>query len=288
MTYTLLVGDPSHSSWSMRGWLSLDPFGIPFQLETTNLYSGHFKSDVAAFGATGTVPALRTPDGGILSDSLSIAWHLAEAFPDKGLLPSDPKDRAEAQSIIAEMHSGFTALRSACPMNLCTAWDDFTPSAEVLADLERIDAMWSAALERSGGPFLYGDYSLADAFYAPVATRIATYQLAMSKTAMAYVQAHLADLSFRRWRTIGAVFAPELGEYEMGLPRGGFPFVPTLPARAVEAGPSENALCPYSGKPVTDFAEIGGRVFGFCNPTCRDETVIDPEAWPAFMAIYHS
>ncbi len=288
MTYSILIGDRSHSSWSLRGWLCFAAFDIPVQVQTVRMYTDSFKSDVGAFGGVGTVPVAKTPDGGLLTDSIAIAWHLAEAFPDHGLLPTDPTLRAEAQSIIAEMHAGFTALRGACPMNLCTAWDDFVPSDAVLADIARIESIWSTALNRSGGPFLYGAYSLADVFFAPVATRIATYKLPVSEQAASYVQAHLSHPPFRRWRAMGSAAAPELKEYDMGLPRVPFPAPAPLVAEAVDAGPSENALCPYSHKPVTHFAKIGGRVFGFCNAFCRDKTVADPEAWPAFMAIYDS
>lgn len=288
MTYTLLIGQRSYSSWSLRGWLPFAAFDIPVQIENAVIYGDTFYDDVAAFGGNRTVPAVRTPTGGLLTDSLAIAWHLAEAFPEKGLLPSDPIDRATAMSVISEMHSGFTALRSACPMNLRTAWDGFEVSDAVQADLDRLEVMWGEALARSGGPFLFGEFTLADVFYAPVATRIATYLLPVSETLQRYVRAHLDRLDFRRWRALGDAEGPDLTQYEMPLARAPFPAAPRLPAKAVESGPSVNELCPYSGKPVAHFAEVDGRVYGFCNAGCRDKTVFDAEAWPAFMAIYHS
>ena len=287
MTYTLLIGDRSYSSWSLRGWLPFAEFDIPVKVEATILYRPEFAEDMAAFAPlVRTVPALKTPEGGLLRDTLAIGWHLAEAFPDRRLLPQGAVDRAMAQSMIAEMHSGFVPLRSACPMNLRTAWDGFVPSDAVKSDLARIEALWAAALDRSGGPFLFGAYTLADAFYAPVAMRIAGYALPVSDRARAYVEAHLTHGPLRRWRAMGFAYGPEQDTYEMGLPRAPFPAPAPILAEAVEAGPSENAACPYSGKPVTHFARIGGRVFGFCNAFCRDKTVADPEAWPAFMAIY--
>ena len=288
MTYQLLIGQRGHSSWSLRGWLPFAVFGIDVAVHTTHIYSDEFAAEVAAFGGAGTVPVVRTPQGGLLTDSIAIAWHLAEAFPDRGLLPADPQDRAEAISLIAEMHSGFTALRGSCPMNLYTGWAGLETPPKVRADLDRIDAIWSRALDRSGGPFLYGDYTLADAFYAPVATRIATYGLSVSATSQAYVRTHMEQPDFRRWRAMGLAEGPELKQYDMPLDRAPFPAAPTRPARPVETGTPENAACPYSGKPVTHLAEIGGRVFGFCNAFCRDKTVADPEAWPAFMSIYDS
>ena len=227
MPYALMIGDRSYSSWSLRGWLPFGAFGIPVTLHSTILYHDGFARALEAF-ATGmrSVPALKTPQGGVLSDSIAIAWHLAETFPDHGLLPRDPTDRTMAQSLIAEMHSGFGALRAACPMNLRTGWAGFKPSDAVLADLARIDGLWSRALSRSGGPFLFGTYTLADVFYAPVAMRIAGYGLPVSSAAHAYVAAHLAHPPLRQWRAIGLTDGPEQTAYEMGLPRVPFPIAP--------------------------------------------------------------
>ena len=288
MTYTLLIGQRSYSSWSLRGWLPFAAFDIPVEIETAEIYGADFYNTVAGFGGHRTVPVVRTPDGGVLTDSVAIAWHLAEAFSDKGLLPADPTDRASAMSLIAEMHSGFVPLRSACPMNLRTAWVGLEVSEAVQGDLDRLERMWGDALAKSGGPFLFGAYSLADVFYAPVATRIATYGLPVSDTAQAYVRAHLDSIPFRRWRVLGAAEGPDLMQYEMPHERTPFPAATPLPARAVDGGPSVNATCPYSGGEVSHFAEIGGRVYGFGSALCRDETVMDAEAWPAFMAIYQS
>ncbi|MDG4647225.1 glutathione S-transferase [Roseibacterium sp. SDUM158017] len=286
MTYRLLIGQRSYSSWSLRGWLPFAAFGIPVEVVTTRLYSDAFASDVAAFGGKGTVPVARTPEGGILDDSLAIAWHLAEAFPDHGLLPADGRARAEAQSIVAEMHSGFTALRRACPMNLRTGWAGFAPSQDVLADLGRIADLWGRALDRSGGPWLFGGFTLADVFHGPVATRIATYGLPGPDHARRYVDAMLAHPDIRRWRAMGAAEGgADLSQYRMPLERVPFPAPPTIAARAVDDGTPLNDACPYSGEPVTHLAEIGGDVFGFCNRFCRDKTVADPEAWPRFTAL---
>ncbi|MEX3016576.1 glutathione S-transferase [Gymnodinialimonas hymeniacidonis] len=214
MTYSLLIGQKSYSSWSLRGYLSFAPFDIPVTVHSAVIYSDSFYDDVADFGAHRTVPAVRTPEGGMLTDSLAIGWHLAEAFPDKGLLPADPIARAEAQSIIAEMHSGFTAIRGACPMNLRTAWAGFEPSPEVLADVARIEEVWTRALNRSGGPFLYGDFTLADAFYAPVVTRLLSYGLPMSDTVAAYAQSLTTHPSFLSWRAEGLDEDAEVAVYD--------------------------------------------------------------------------
>ncbi len=223
MTWQLLIGQKSYSSWSLRGWLPFAVFDIPVTVHSALIYGDRFAADVAAFGGHRTVPCARTPEGGVLTDSLAIAWHLADRFPERGLLPADPVARAEAQSIIAEMHTGFTALRSACPMNLRTAWAGFVPSDAVLADVARVEAIWARALARSGGPFLYGDITLADVFYAPVCTRLLTYGLPMSETARAYVAAVTGLQAFRDWRDAGLAEDAEVAFYDMA-PLARIPF----------------------------------------------------------------
>ena len=247
MTYELLIGQRGHSSWSLRGWLPFAVFGIDVTVHCTRIYSDAFAAEVAAFGRRGHGTGGQNAPRRRSDRQHRHRWHLAEAFPDKGLLPANPKDRAEALSLIAEMHSGFAALRGACPMNLYTGWANFETPPEVRANLERIDSIWSRALDRSGGPFLYGDYTLADAFYAPVATRIATYGLSVSTTAQTYVRTHLAQPDFRRWRAMALAEGPELPQYDMPLQRSPFPAVPSLGARPLDAGTPENAHLPLFG-----------------------------------------
>lgn len=223
MTYNLLIGQRLYSSWSLRGWLPFAVHNIPVTVHDAVIYGDDFHSDVAKFGGHRTVPAVQSPNGGVLSDSLSIFWHLAEAFPDLGLLPDDPADRCTAQNLISEMHSGFFALRGACPMNLATGWIGFEPDDGVKADLARIDEIWSKALEKSGGPYLFGTYGLVDAFYAPVAIRIAGYDLAVSDTATKYVTAQLSHPAIKQWRDMGIAQDTELSQYEMPLVRRPFP-----------------------------------------------------------------
>ncbi len=288
MTYELAIGDRAYSSWSMRGWLLFDAFGLPVQSLTARLYTDELPQLLKDFAPARTVPALRSGDGIVLWDTLAIAEFLAEAHPDAGLWPADRGLRALARSLAAEMHSSFSALRSACPMNLRVSYADFVPDAAVRADLDRIEALWSHALDRSGGPWLCGAYSVADAFFAPVAGRIAGYGLPVGDRAQGYVNQHLAHPSFRRWRAMGMVDGPDQDFYRRDHARRPWPGPEAIAARAVESGPSVNDTCPYSGKPVTHFLQAGGRVFGFCNAFCRDKTVADPEAWPTFMAVYLS
>ena len=172
-------------------------------------------------------------------------------------------------------------------MNLRVSYDGFSPSQEVEADLRRLETIWDHARAACApdGPWLCGDYSAVDAFYAPVAARIAGYGLQVSASAQAYVDAHLAHGPFRRWRAMGLVRGADLPWYARDYSQRPWPGPAPLEARAVERGVPENAACPYSGKPVTDLMEIDGRIFGFCNPFCRDKTVADPAAWPQFMAL---
>ncbi|PRY23578.1 glutathione S-transferase [Aliiruegeria haliotis] len=283
MTYQLHIGDYTYSSWSLRGWLLFDRFGLPVRTSFVDFNKGSVASQMAALPPARTVPTLETADGTVIWDSLAIAEELASRHPEAGHWPSDPAARAIARSLAAEMHSGFMALRSDCPMNLRTAYSDAAPSEAVLADLKRLEEIWAFARDATQpkGPWLCGEYSAADAFFAPVAARIAGYSLPVSDRACAYVEAHLADPSFRRWRALGLVLGGHLSRYDQPHPTMAWPAVATLPARAVKNGPSVNAACIFSGKPVTHFAEVNGIVIGLCNPTCRDKVVADAAAWPA-------
>lgn len=287
MTYDLAIGDRSYSSWSLRGWLLFDAFGIPVQTHSARLYTEALPKLLEGFFPARTVPALRLPDGTAVAESLAIAEELASRHPEAGLWPADPGLRAIARALAAEMHAGFGALRSHCPMNLRVSYEDCAPTEAVLADLARLEVLWAWARQHSGGDWLCGAYSAADAFFAPVAARIAGYNLPVGPEAAAYVAAHLAHPSFRRWRAMGLAEGAPQDFYRRDYPTRPWPGPQPL-AATVSEGPSENATCPYSGKPVTDFLSLDGRRFGFCNPFCRDKTLADPEAWPKFVAIYHS
>ena len=291
MTYDLVIGDRGYSSWSLRGWLLFDAFGIPVKTHSARLYTDELPKMLADGYFPGrTAPTMRTPDGVVVPETIAIAEELASRHPEAGLWPADPKARAVARVLAAEMHAGFTALRSHCPMNLRVSYTTCEPPEAVLADLDRLQVIWAWAREQTGvpGPWLCGAYSAADAFYAPVATRIATYNLPVGPEAMAYVQAHLAHPSFRKWRAMGLVDGADQEFYRRDWPRRDWPGPKPLPARAVDGTKAENAACPYSGKPVTHVLELEGRRFGFCNAFCRDKTVADPEAWPAFMTLLAS
>jgi glutathione S-transferase len=222
--HVLLVGDAAYSSWSLRGWLLFEAFGLPVETRHTRLYSDDLARDLAAFAPGRTVPAVRTPEGGVWTDSIAIAEGLAEAFPEAGHWPGDPRARALARSLVAEMHAGFAALRRACPMNLRLASGGFVPDEAVRADLARLEALWTAARTLAGGgPWLFGAYCAADAFYAPVAMRIAGYDLPVGAAARAYVEAHLGHAPLRRWRAMGEAEARTLDVYATYPPLRAFP-----------------------------------------------------------------
>ncbi|HBU13788.1 MAG: glutathione S-transferase [Rhodobacteraceae bacterium GWE1_64_9] len=290
MTYTLAIGDRGYSSWSLRGWLLFDAFGLPVSTRLARLYTDELPTLLKEFFPTRTAPALLFPDGLAIGESLAIAEELASRHPEAGMWPADPKARAVARMLASEMHAGYTAVRNFCPMNLRTSYESCNPPADVLADLDRVQLMWAWARETTGatGDWLCGAYSIADVFFAPLATRIATYNLPVGPEAAAYVAAHLAHPSFRRWRAMGLVDGADQPFYRRDYPQRPWPGPTPLPARAVEGTQTENALCPYSGTPVTHALELDGRRFGFCNAFCRDKTVADPEAWPKFMALYRS
>jgi len=286
MTYDLVIGDRAYSSWSLRGWLLFDAFGLPVKLHIARLYTDELPTLLKQFHPGKTAPTMRTPDGVVVPETIAIAEELASRHPEAGIWPADPKARAVARVLAAEMHAGFGALRSHCPMNLRVSYEDCAPPQAVLDDLKRLEVIWDWARDQTGSTvWLAGDYSAADAFFAPLATRIATYNLPVSDRAMAYVQAHLAHPSFRRWRAMGLVDGADQEFYRRPYPLRPWPGPVPMAARAVEGGAAENAACPYSGKPVTHVLEMQGRRFGFCNAFCRDKTVADPEAWPAFMAL---
>lgn len=286
MTYQLILGDRAYSSWSLRGWLLFENFGLSADQRFVDFKPQSVAQQMADLAPARTVPTLITPEGTLIWDSLAIAEELATRHPNAGIWPQDPKLRATARTLAAEMHSGFGALRSDCPMNLRAAYANYAPPDDVRADVDRLDTIWRYALDMSGGPWLCGEYSAADVFFSAVAGRIAGYGLNMSDPAQAYVGRHLNDPAFRRWRAMGLVQGADLPWYARDFDQQDWPGPTVLKARAVDTGPSENATCPYSGKPVTHFMEMDAHVFGFCNAFCRDKTVADPEAWPKFMAIY--
>ena len=217
----LYIGNKNYSSWSMRPWVLLRQAGIPFEEKPVRFDSfapgSQFKAQLAGLSPTGKVPVL-VDDGLVLWDSLAIAEYLAEKYPDKQLWPADRAARATARSVVAEMHSGFTALRSACGMNIeahlpetgALIWRD---NAGVRADVQRLVAMWSALLQQHGGPMLFGAFSIADAFYAPVCMRLTTFALPVPQPIADYVRRVQALPGVKDWID-GALAEADFREFE--------------------------------------------------------------------------
>jgi len=287
MTYELALGDYIYSSWSLRGWLLFEKFNLPVKTHTALMKSDEFHAMLENFKPSRLVPAMKF-DGIVVQDTIAMAETLAERHPDAGMWPTDPAARAMARNIVAEMHASFTNLRTDCAMNLRRNYPTFEPSQGVLKDTARIEELWTIARETYGanGPWLFGEYTIADVFYAPIAMRFSTYNLPRTELSDTYINAHLTDPSFRRWRAMGYAQNYIQPGYDKDLPTGDWKGPQSLPAKAVSTGPSENETCPYSGGPVTDFMELNSRTFGFCNTFCRDKTVADAEAWDEFMKIY--
>lgn len=200
----LVIGTKRWSTWSMRPWLALKHTGVPFtetliELRQENDASG---AQIRPHSPSGLVPVLKVGDLTI-GDSLAICEYLAERFP--GLWPQDPAARALARAAAAEMHSGFAALRKECPMALEAEPEAVALSDETQKDVRRIVTLWNGLLDRFGGPFLAGGWSIADAFFTPVASRFETYRVTLSDhgdagAGVAYAERLLQTPEYLAWR----------------------------------------------------------------------------------------
>jgi glutathione S-transferase len=202
----LYVGNKNYSSWSLRPWLLMRQAGIEFSeiaLRLSFENDSDFKRRLAPITPAGRVPVL-VDDGFAVWDTLAIAEYLAEKFPAKNLWPADVKQRARARSLCAEMHSGFGALRSNCPMNIEASLADvgarlLAEKDDLRSDLQRIVQMWTEQLEASGGPFLFGEFGIVDAFFAPVTWRITAYALPVPDTIKRYIGGVHSLPAMREW-----------------------------------------------------------------------------------------
>ena len=201
MALTLVIGNKNYSSWSMRPWMALKALGIPFSEIVIPLYTNTAdKQRILDVTTSGKVPAL--VDGGItVWDSLAIIEYLAERFPDAQLWPKDRAARAHARSISAEMHSGFLALRNECGMNIHRPVASKKLSEDALANIARIQQIWTDCRARCGGegPYLFGAFTGADAMFAPVVHRFRTYDIATSPLVRDYMKSMLANPAFSKW-----------------------------------------------------------------------------------------
>ncbi len=213
----LTIANKLYSSWSARPWLVLTAFGIPFEETVIPMYQPDSKARMLAASPTGKMPCLADGDVKVW-ESLAIIEYLAETFPEKAIWPVDPKARAHARSAASEMHAGFQALRQACPMNLGKRFAGKDRGSEVAADVARIAALWTSARDAFGaaGPFLYGDFSAADAMFAPVVTRLDTYQIEVEPRTRAYMDAVLSHPAFTAWRTAALQEPWHHSPYEVG------------------------------------------------------------------------
>ena len=203
----LYIGNKNYSSWSMRPWVLLTQAGIEFEEVMVRFDSfeaeSSFKSVVDALTPTGKVPVLVDGDL-VIWDTMAIAEYAAEQFPHQHLWPIDKAARARARSVCAEMHAGFTHLRGNCPMNIEAALPDigaliWRDKPAVRADVARLVAMWQGLLGAHGGPMLFGEFSIADATFAPVCMRLKTYGLPMPADIAAYVARVCALPGVKAW-----------------------------------------------------------------------------------------
>ena len=225
MTYDLFIGDRTFSSWSLRGWLMLEKFNLPYKAHMVGLYSGTMADDLAALAPAKLVPVLRTPEGTVIGETLAMAETLAERHPEAGLWPDGAAARATARWLCAAMTSGFTALRGACPMQLQHVNKGFVVTDAVQADLDRIETLWTHAMRNADlrGQWLFGRYSLADVFYAPVAARIIGYDLPVSEAARRYCEIAISDPAFKAWRAEGLKTTYDPFPYDMGTKTAPWP-----------------------------------------------------------------
>jgi glutathione S-transferase len=196
MPLTLYVGSKRYSSWSLRPYLALAHAGAAFECKTILLDQPDTKAKIAEVTAAGKVPVLHDGEH-VIWDSLAICEYAAEQFP--GLWPEDRFARAKARSMSAEMHSSFAALRREMPMDLLSHKPGVGHTPEALADARRVQAIWREALDASGGPFLFGAFTIADAMYAPVTTRFTTYGVELDAQCRAYVDAIAQHPAFKEW-----------------------------------------------------------------------------------------
>lgn len=194
----LYVGNKNYSSWSLRPWIALEAAGVPFTDKVIPFDFPAGNPEIRKVSPTGKVPVLY--HGAVrVWESLAIIEYAAELFPDRGIWPADAVARAEARAISMEILSGFHALRNTCPMNIRRTPGAVDLSDGVRNDVARIETIWKTALARSGGPFLFGAFSAADAMYAPVVNRFEAYCLTTDETVLAYMARMKAHPAWQKW-----------------------------------------------------------------------------------------
>jgi glutathione S-transferase len=201
---TLVIANKNYSSWSMRPWVLLRGLGIDFDEVQLKFGSAAWRENIARLSPTGLVPVLWL-EGEPVWDTLAIAETIAERWPEKNAWPREARARAVARAVCAEMHSGFPSLRSAMPMNIRGSYPGKGMNPDVRRDVDRIVAIWASCREHYGqdGPLLFGHFTIADAFYAPVVTRFVTYAVELPVAARRYAGAVLALPAVQEWSAAG-------------------------------------------------------------------------------------
>ncbi|MDY7576835.1 glutathione S-transferase family protein [Herbaspirillum sp. RTI4] len=199
MPKTLLrITSKNYSSWSLRGWLIAKFSGLTFKEEIVSPDDPAARAEILLLSSSFLVPCL-THGEIVVWDTLAISEYLNEIRPSAKLLPADQAARAHCRAVCGEMHSGFSAMRSALPMNLKGHFPGFAIWSRAQADIDRITAIWKQCLAMYGGPFLFGERTIADAMYAPVVTRFLTYDVTLDPVCAAYCQRIMALPPMREW-----------------------------------------------------------------------------------------
>jgi glutathione S-transferase len=211
---TLTISSKTYSAWSLRGWLMCRLAGLDFE-ERAAVHDAAERAELLLLSPSVLVPRLNHK-GASVWDTLAIAEYLNEQFPKAGMLPKDPIARAHCRSISGEIHSGFTNLRSALPMNLKTVHASFPVFSGARPDIERIEAIWRECLGTYGGPFLFGALpTIADAMYAPVTRRFITYAVAVSPESQAYCETISAWAPMQEWLAAALIEPEDIEELEV-------------------------------------------------------------------------
>ncbi len=211
----LSITSKNYSSWSLRGWLMMRMSGLAFDEKPIPPDDPEMRADILLLSSSIRIPRLEH-DGVVVGDVLAIGEYLAEVKPKAGLLPADRAARAHCRSICGEMHSGFVSLRSALPMNIKARFPSFKVWSRAQADIDRVISIWTDCHERHGGPWLFGDRpTIADAMYAPVATRFVTYDVSLPKVAAAYRDRIVAMPEMKEWAAAALAEPEDIEELEV-------------------------------------------------------------------------
>jgi glutathione S-transferase len=215
MTTTLAITSKNYSSWSLRGWLLAKFSGLPFEEAWIAPDDPAIKAEILLLAPSIKVPCL-THDGIEVWDTLAIGEYLNEVRPKAGLLPADRAARAHCRAICGEMHSGFSALRGALPMNLKGHFPGFKLWERARTDIDRVVEIWRDCLERHGGPYLYGGKPcMADAMYAPVVTRFVTYDVEIDAICASYCETMMALPEMKEWFDAARLEPDDIDELDM-------------------------------------------------------------------------